>query len=194
MRRYSHQIVNALTFYRILAAPILLLLIISHRPEVFKWLLAISFFTDAIDGYLARRYKVNSVLGARLDSIGDDLTVAVGVIGIIAFKPEFLHQQIFLFILMLVLFIFQTSLAFIKYGRMSSFHTYAAKVSAILQGLFLVLFFFFDKPLELMFYIAAGVTIIDLLEEIILVILLHEWRTDVKGLYWVMREPDSERK
>jgi CDP-diacylglycerol--glycerol-3-phosphate 3-phosphatidyltransferase len=88
MRRYSHQIVNALTFYRILAAPILLLLIISHRPEVFKWLLAISFFTDAIDGYLARRYKVNSVLGARLDSIGDDLTVAVGVIGIIAFKPN----------------------------------------------------------------------------------------------------------
>ena len=193
MHKRTYYIVNGITLYRMIAAPLLLLLIIRHQPEIFKWLLAISFLTDAIDGFLARRYKVISILGAKLDSIADDLTIAVAIIGMIVFKPEFLRQEVTLVILLLALFVLQTSFAVVRYGKMSSFHTYAAKTAAILQGIFLQLLFFLDGPAYLLFYITAAVTAIELVEEIILVLMLSQWKTDVKGLYWVIRWRQSER-
>jgi cardiolipin synthase len=175
-----------------IAAPLLLLLIISHRPEVFKWLLAISFSTDAIDGYFARKHKVISKLGAKLDSIADDLTIAVAIIGMSVFKPEFLRQEITLIITTLALFVLQTVFAVFRYKKMSSFHTYGAKIAAILQGIFLLLLFFLDEPVYILFYITVAVTAIELVEEIIIVLLLPQWEANVKGLYWVIRKRQSE--
>src|SRR5882672_9775667 len=74
--------INVVTLYRIAAFPVLLVLIFTHQFGIFKWLFVISFLTDIIDGYLARKFKANSVLGSRLDSIGDDLTILAGVVGL----------------------------------------------------------------------------------------------------------------
>jgi CDP-diacylglycerol--glycerol-3-phosphate 3-phosphatidyltransferase len=179
--------VNSITLYRILAAPFLVLLIINYRLDWFKWLLALSFFTDAIDGYLARRYKVASILGAKLDSIGDDLTIVAGIAGMVVFKPEFLKHAMPYMILLLALFVIQTILALVRYGKVTSFHTYAAKIAAILQGVFLILLFFLDDPLYLLFYATVIVTGIDLLEEIVLVLMLPKWQANVKGLWSIMK-------
>jgi len=170
-----------------MAAPFLLILVISKEIDLFKWLLAFSFITDAADGYLARRYKVISIAGSKLDSIADDVTIVVAMIGIIGFKPEFLKHEIFLFILLFALFILQTVLALSRYGKISSFHTYGAKIAAILQAIFLVLFFFSGKPLYGLFYITIIVTAIELVEEIIITLWLRRWETNVKGLYWIIK-------
>jgi phosphatidylglycerophosphate synthase len=187
MNKRIYYIVNGVTFYRTIAAPLLIFLIIYNQMDWFKWLLAVSFFTDAIDGYLARRFKVTSIAGAKLDSIGDDLTVIAGTIGMIAFKSTFLKEEIFLIILLWSLFALQTVLAFIKFGKMTSFHTYAAKAAAILQGVFLILLFFLPDPLYVLFYAAAFVTAFELMEEIIITLWLPKWRTNVKGLYWILK-------
>lgn len=187
MRARVYYIVNGITLYRLLAAPLLLILIFNRQYDWFKWLLAISFFTDAVDGYLARKYKAASVLGAQLDSIADDLTVAAGIIALFLLKADFVREQYFIIIPLLVLYITQTALAFIRYGKISSFHTYLAKTAALLQGVFLVLIFFADPILHL-FYAAALVTALDLAEEIILVLLLPRWQANVKGLYWVLKK------
>ena len=181
---------RSITIYRIVAAPVLFLLIINHRQDIFKWLLAISFLTDAIDGFIARRYKITSKLGSTLDSIGDDVTIVAAVTGIFVLKPEFVRQQATPIIMLLALFLLQTILALIRYRKLSSFHTYAAKIAAILEGIFLLLFFF-DKPVDILFSITAVVIAIDLVEEIILAMLLPNWETDVKGLYWVMKRKKS---
>lgn len=173
--------------YRLLMAPVLVFLIFSNQVHVFKWLLGVSFFTDLIDGSLARRYNVISKFGSRLDSFADDLTVVAGMIGMAVIKPEFFKQQLpFLFIL-LALFIIQIVLALIRYGKFTSFHIYSAKCAALMQGSFLILLFFLPQPPEILFYIAFAVTAIDLVEEIILVMILPEWKANVKGLYWVMK-------
>ena len=67
--------INGITMYRLLAVPFLIYLVVANKPEIFKWFMGFSFFTDMIDGYLARKFKVTSVFGARLDSIADDLTI-----------------------------------------------------------------------------------------------------------------------
>lgn len=188
MQRKAYYIVNAITLYRLLAAFVLLYFILTNEPHIFKWLLAISFLTDALDGILARWLKVVSITGSRLDSIADDLTVLVAVIAIFAFNADFLlHQRVWVFV-MLGLYLVQLMLALIRYGRLSSFHTYLAKAAAILQALFLVLFFFLPEEPLLLFYAAAAVTSLGLVEEIILVLILPAWRSDIKGIWWVRRQ------
>ena len=182
--KLSYYVINGITIYRIVAAPFLLILLFTDQHQIFKWLLAVSFFTDLIDGYLARKYQVTSILGTKLDSMGDDLTVLVATIALFVTKPEFIKQQQVLFIMLGGLFIVQTGYALIRYGKVSNFHTYLAKTAAILQGVFLILVFFTDKPILPLFYVAAVITIIELIEEIILVYLLPEWKANVKGVFF----------
>ena len=192
MRNRTHKkawyVINGITLYRIIAAPFLLVLIFTGQYDIFKWLLGLSFFTDLIDGFLARKYKVASVLGTRLDSIGDDLTVLVGVIALFVLKGAFIKEHIIVFIILLVLFLVQIIFAFTRYGKMTNFHTYLAKTAALLQGIFLIITFFTDQPNLILFYAAAIVTMLELIEEIILVGLLKHWKANVKGIYWVLKE------
>ena len=170
-----------------MAAPVLLILLLQGKVELFKWLLALSFFTDAIDGFLARRYKVSSVMGALFDSIADDLTMLAAIIGLVVFKPEFIRQQSVIISILVVLYLTQVALAFLRYRKISSFHTILAKSAAVVQGVFLVAIYFLPAPPLWLFYMAAALTILDLIEEIILVMLLPHWQTDVKGIYWLLR-------
>lgn len=184
----NYYIVNGITFYRLIAAPALLFLVIENRLDIFKWFLALSFFTDAIDGYLARRFNVFSLFGSKLDSVADDLTIIVSVIAMFVFKPEMVKQEIMLISFLLILFVVQTILALIRYGKISSFHTYFAKCAAVLQAAFLILLFFLPQPSFILFYFTVIITAIELVEEIILVLILPEWEVNVKGLYWVLRK------
>ena len=194
MKKDTHKqawyVINGITLYRIIAAPFLLVLLFTKQYEIFKWLLGVSFFTDLIDGYLARKYKVTSILGTKLDSIGDDLTVLVAMIALFVLKLAFIKQHSIMFIILLVLFFVQITYALIRYGKMTNFHTYLAKTAALLQGIFLLLVFFTDEPSLILFYVAAIVTILELTEEIILVSLLSQWRANVKGIYWVLKNKE----
>ena len=190
----SYYVINGITFFRVIAAPFLLALLFTGRYDIFKWLLGVSFFTDLIDGYLARKYKVTSIFGARLDSLGDDLTVLIGIIGLVVMKPAFIKQEIVLLILLLVLFLVQIIYAFIRYGKMTNFHTYLAKTAAVLQGVFLLLTFFTERTNLFLFFAATIITALELIEETILISLLPEWEANVKGLYWVIKKKKQGTK
>lgn len=92
MHKRSYYIVNGITVYRLAATPFLLLLVYYGQFSLFKWLLALSFCTDMIDGYLARKFRVVSVFGAKMDSIADDLTVMVGCVGLFLLDKEFIYH------------------------------------------------------------------------------------------------------
>lgn len=189
--RRSYYFINAITFYRLVSAPLLLLLAMLGEVFFFKWLIAFSFFTDAIDGPLSRRYKVTSVFGARLDSAADDATVLVSAIGLWVIHPQFVRDNWIIFSVLFGLFGIQTIAAVIVYGRVTSFHTYLAKGAAVVQGIFFIVTFFDFGLRLLLFNIASAITGLQLVEEIVLVILLPEWKTNVRGLYWVLQ---SEKK
>jgi len=180
--------INAISLYRTIAFPVLMFLIFTNRFDVFKWMLIVSFLTDAVDGFLARKFKANSVLGARLDSIGDDLTILAGIIGFCVAKTEFLKEHWIIFAIPLMLFFIQTIAALVRFKKTSSYHTYLAKAAAILQGFFMCSMFLFQEPIYWLFYTTALITTIELIEEIIIVFVLPDWKTNVHGLYWVMKE------
>ncbi|MDB4924430.1 CDP-alcohol phosphatidyltransferase family protein [Mucilaginibacter sp.] len=183
----SYYIINGITLYRMIAAPLLIYLVFINQFNLFKWLLVVSFFTDAIDGYFARRYQIKSAFGATIDSVADDLTIVAAIIGMYVQNPAFLLKEIIPIVILLVLYLSQNTLAFIKYRKMTSFHTYVAKIAAVCQGIFLIAFFFLPQPVYWLFYLTLILTGIDLIEEIMLIILLPHYRTNVKGLYWLKK-------
>jgi CDP-diacylglycerol--glycerol-3-phosphate 3-phosphatidyltransferase len=193
MAKQSYYLVNGITLYRLIAAPVLIWLILTKQHDVFKWLLAVSFFTDAIDGYLARKYKVVSVLGAKLDSIADDLTVVAGIIGLFVFEFAFIKEVYIWLIALFALFVIHVTLALVRYGKPTSFHTYLAKIAAVCQGVFLILAFFVPTPLYPLFYIAVVITALDLLEEIVMILLLPHWEADIKGIYPLLKRRRKPR-
>jgi len=183
----SYYMVNGISLYRMVAVPLLVWLALSQQFSLFKWLITLGFVTDAVDGYLARRYKVNSKFGAMLDSIADDLNLAAAIIGVYVLDPEFFVKERVTILILAGLYLTQTLLALIKFHQLTTFHTYMAKVAAVLQGLFLIAFFFLGQPLYWLFYIAAVVTAVQIVEEIILILRLSRSQNDIKGLFWLSK-------
>ena len=68
--------IQSLTYFRILIAPIIFLLITlydSYYWSLFLFLLA--SISDYWDGFLARKYKLESIIGAVIDPIADKILV-----------------------------------------------------------------------------------------------------------------------
>jgi CDP-diacylglycerol--glycerol-3-phosphate 3-phosphatidyltransferase len=181
------NIADWFTFYRILALPLLVTLIWLDERLLFTWFLLLSYSTDAIDGYLARRFKIISARGAQLDSIGDQLTFAMGLIGLWFFENAFIMQNLTLIVIAFTPYIIQILIAFIKYGKATAFHTYLAKSSAIVQATFIIWTLFFS-PVYALFYLMAVIGILETIEEITLIFMYKTWVEDVKGIFWALKD------
>ena len=187
----NFNIADWFSFYRIAAAPLLLILLWLHLHEVFTWFLLISYSTDMIDGILARKLKITSARGSQLDSIGDQITFIIGLLGLLIFEFAFMRNNYIIILLAFVPYIIQMILAFKKYGKTTSFHTYLAKLSAFTQGIFILLSLFF-QPYYGLFYFMIVLGFIETIEEIILITMYKDWISDVKGIYWAVI--DKRRK
>ena len=183
----NYNIADWCSFYRVAASPVLLLLIILGEREAFSWLLLISYCTDMIDGFLARRLKITSARGSQLDSLGDQITLGVAFIGLFVFENEFILANYKIILIPFVLYFFQMFLALRKYGKTTAFHTYLAKLSAIVQGVFILWFLFFS-PVYWLFCLMIILGIVETIEEIVLIFMYPKWVAGVKGLYWAYRD------
>ena len=188
---FRSQLANILSFYRIISSPVLIVCLLSGRFELFKWLLAISFFTDAADGYLARLLKAETAFGARIDSIGDDITVAVAIFGIATMYPGFFDDQVVSVLIILGLLAVQIVTALAKFGKMTAYHTYLAKLAAILQAGWILFFLFLEIPLYPLFYLCISVTCLQIAEEILITLLLPVYTVNVKGIFSVLTKKHS---
>ncbi len=70
---------NLLSLSRVFLAPVIGWMILNSHPYTWTLFFWISW-TDALDGWLARRLKVESRLGAYLDPLGDKVWVLVATL------------------------------------------------------------------------------------------------------------------
>lgn len=189
----NFNIADWFSFYRIAAAPVLIVLILAGQRELFSWLLLVSYSTDAIDGYLARKLEISSPRGSQLDSVGDQITLAVGIFGLFIFENEFMMDQLLLILVAFIPYLIQMVIAFIKYGKATAFHTYLAKSSAIIQSIFILWLLFFG-PVYWLFYTMIIIGILETIEEISLIFMYDNWVEGVKGIYWARKDPRRTEK
>lgn len=172
------------------AAPVLVALAVLGHEAAFTWVLVPALLSDIADGLLARVLRLESKLGAMLDSAGDVLLLLAALCGVWAFHDGIVRDHAWLVVLLVAAWGIEIAAAFARYGRLSSFHTYVSKAAGYLLGVFVgVLFVFGFQPWLL--YLAVGTSVIGNLEELVLLRLLPEWRADVRGAWWVLRERRS---
>jgi CDP-diacylglycerol--glycerol-3-phosphate 3-phosphatidyltransferase len=189
----NFNIADWFSFYRVVAAPLLITLLWFNERELFTWFLLISYCTDMIDGQLARRLKITSARGSQLDSLGDQITFVIGLIGLLVFETDFMKENGILIIIAFTPYIIQMLLAYSKYGKATAFHTYLAKLSAIVQGVFILWALFFGADYVL-FYSMIVIGILETIEEIALIFMYNKWASDVKGVYWALHDKRRLKK
>jgi len=77
------NLANLTSFLRIILIPFILFMSITHSQGLnylASFIFLIASLTDFLDGYLARRLKVESKFGANLDLIADKLLVSISLI------------------------------------------------------------------------------------------------------------------
>lgn len=97
---------NLLSFIRILLIPVFAVLFYNDNNIAAVIVLAVSGFSDLIDGKIARKFNQVSNLGKMLDPIADKLTVfAIAIILFLRFwaaENEVLHSFAWVFLLFIV--------------------------------------------------------------------------------------------
>ena len=183
----NFNIADWFSFYRIMAAPLLIILLYFGNREVFTWFLLISYCTDAIDGFIARKLKITSARGSQLDSFGDQVTFVLGLTGILVFEFDFIQKNYVLIVVSFSPYLLQMLIAFITYGKATAFHTYLAKLSAIVQSVFILWLLFFE-PVYWLFYVMIILGILETIEEVALIFMYDNWVAGVKGIYWALKD------
>lgn len=80
------NIPNSITIFRIILIPIIVVLMLTNIPYGGTLAAAIFLFaalTDSLDGYLARKWKQTTKLGAILDPLADKLLITAALISLV---------------------------------------------------------------------------------------------------------------
>ena len=178
---------NAISIARIAASPVLVGLALAGQESGYTWLLLPALASDILDGLIARWFHLQSALGAKLDSIGDLLVTLAALFGIWTFHPEVYLDHWPALALFMATGVLEYVLAMLRYGRLSSFHTWSSKVAGTLLVAF-VFVLFLDGFNPAWFYLAIGTAVLASLEEYALLALVPQWRSNVRGIWVILRE------
>lgn len=172
---------NLLSVLRLLATPLMLWLAWHGRTDAFLLLTFAAWFTDALDGWLARRLNQCTALGARLDSWGDLAFYTALSLGSWWLWPERLRAEGLAIVLIVTSYLLPALVGVLKFRRLPSYHTWAVKGAAVVTagGVIALLLFDLGWPLR----IAAAVCIYAAVEEIAISVRLKQLRSNIAS-YW----------
>jgi CDP-diacylglycerol--glycerol-3-phosphate 3-phosphatidyltransferase len=181
---------NAISLYRLLSFPFLLYLVFTGNESLFATLLCINLVSDAVDGIIARTFKLQTEFGARLDSLADWGTYILAFVGIYNFKMPDHGNDFWLLYPFIGLIVFYNLLSFFKFKRLPSLHLYSTKLGGYFQGIYFFGLFAYGYYAPIFFF-AMIWGWLSSIEEIIILIRSKELSSNVKGLYWILK---SERE
>jgi CDP-diacylglycerol--glycerol-3-phosphate 3-phosphatidyltransferase len=183
------NIPNLLSAFRLIAAPFLLYLAWTERPKLFLVLLAFTLLSDAIDGFVARRLRVSSELGTHLDSLGDLVTYLVVPLCAWWLWPDIIRREAGFVLLVMAALIIPIIAGLLKFGQLTSYHTWSAKAVAVLMSIAIFLLLIADIAWP--FQCAAVLLCLSACEEIAITLRLPELRSNVRS-YWHINRQDSK--
>lgn len=176
---------NALSAFRIAAAPVLLVLAWNQRMGAFLVLFALALASDVLDGVIARRFGLVSGFGARLDQRADFALWGVTPIAAWWLWPDTVWREAPYVALALAGLLVPNVLAYWKYGEVPGYHTWTAKLCAVAMGLGVPLLLLFDVAFP--FRAAAWLMVVAAVDQLGITWLLPESRSDVSSVFHARR-------
>lgn len=176
---------NALSAFRIVSVPVLLLFAWHGALAPFLIGFALGLASDVLDGMLARRLGQVTDFGARLDQWGDfalwlSLPVAAWWLW-----PEIIRREAAYVVVALVCMLLPTAVAYLKYRAIPGYHTWSVKLGSVAMGISAPLLLLFDVAWP--FRVAALFQVLCALDELGITWLFAECRHDVPSVFHALR-------
>ena len=187
-----YSIPNILSLLRLALVPVLVALASAQRGDIFLLVLVVSLISDVLDGYLARKLDLASELGAKLDSWGDILTYAAMILGLHLIWPDIFDQHAEFLFAAIMSFVLPTLLAFRKFGSYPSYHTWGAKLAAVLIAPAYYVLILTD--VDSFFRVVILFHVLVAVEEMAITYILNQPRSNVSSVFYLRSEVSSRRK
>ncbi|HSR36822.1 MAG TPA: CDP-alcohol phosphatidyltransferase family protein, partial [Desulfurivibrionaceae bacterium] len=126
---------NLVSIFRLVASPFLLLAAWHGQEHLFLGLFGASLLSDALDGFLARRLGQTTALGGLLDSWGDFALYCSTPLAIWWLWPEVVFLELPYVLTAILAFLLPVVTGFVKFRRLTSYHTWGAKTAAVALGI-----------------------------------------------------------
>lgn len=176
---------NVICVLRILGAgPLLWAAHQGHRPLVLAILILI-LLSDWVDGKLAHALDQRTELGARLDSAADAVMYAAVALAFWWMEGDVVRDRLGWFLGVLGSWILSATVSYVRFGRLPSYHTWAAKASWFVAGGVAVGWLLADLTWPVPW--ALGLVVLTNLEAAAIGLVLPDRRVDVPGLAHALR-------
>jgi len=154
-----------------------------QRSGWFAALLGYALVSDAVDGTIARTTGTASALGARRDSIADAAVYLTAPIAALILYPVLRERELVTLLVVLGAYVVPIAVGYMRFRRLTAYHTLAARVAAILLGIAALLFVTvgITWPLRA----ATAVLLLSAMEEIAITSLLPQWRANVWSIWHI---------
>lgn len=176
---------NLITLLRLASTPVLLVLAWYDQSPAFLALLAAGFASDVVDGYIARKLGQTSDFGALLDTLSDGATYSTVLLGGWWLRPDLVRAEAAYFAGLIGSLVLPVFWALARFHRMPSYHTWLAKVAALLTGLSIIVLFAGGPAWP--FRVAVPVAGLAALESIVISSMLRAPRANVRSLWHLLR-------
>jgi len=157
------HIPNIISISRIVL--VIALLFTFHNALLFLVLYLICGLSDVIDGYIARKTKTESELGAKLDSIADFALFAVITVFVIILMGNKILIFLPLIIIIALIRFANIAIAAYKYHSFATLHTWGNKLTGLL--LFTTPLFIIFHRIEVLWLVCV-IAVMSATEEIVI--------------------------
>jgi CDP-diacylglycerol--glycerol-3-phosphate 3-phosphatidyltransferase len=192
MDKNVYSIPNLLSLLRLTLVPVLAIAAVLNEAVLFLLILAISLFSDMLDGYFARKLKQVTELGARLDSWADMATYAIMIFGLYVMWPAVFDQQFFYLVAASISYVLPVVIALFRFGDFPSYHTWAAKLAALLIAPAFYLLLLNDQ--QLLFRAVIIFHVVVAMEEVAITFALKKSETNVASILSLLRKYSGKSK
>lgn len=176
---------NALSGLRFLGiVPLLWLAWRGDRP-LFVGVLVLLLLSDWIDGKLAIWLDQRTELGARLDSGTDALLYGAVALSVWWLVPEIILAHRAWLLGVLGTWILASAVGFVRFGKLPSYHTRAAKLGWLVAGTVILYTVWTGDDTGVPW--ALALVVVTNVEAIAVGLVLPEWRTDVPSVWHALR-------
>ena len=160
------------------------LLFLTQRPYLFVSVYCVTGMTDVLDGFLARRYKWTSELGAKIDGFADILFM----LSILAIAFFVIKMQIKMYVYIGIAAVAAIKLVNLgitkaKFKNWNTMHTWANKISGLPFFIVVPACIVLNTVPNAMIFIFLCFSAVAALEETVILLSSDEHHTDVKTIF-----------
>ena len=177
---------NLLSVLRLVLS--VLMVVVAGTAGSRRWfliLLGAALVTDAFDGFLARRWRVVSDLGRRLDSWGDYVMTAAAVAGIWLLWPEMVRREWPWFVTAVAGSFAIVVYGFVRWRRVLGYHTWLAKAMVVVLPLAVAVLL--ARGSAAPFHVAVVLQVLCGVEELTIAFVLPGFSGEMPSLWHAVR-------